>query len=276
MASPSITLNDGNSIPQVGLGVWQTPREDTERAVATALEAGYRHIDTAAAYQNEREVGEALKKSGLPRDQVYITTKLWNSDQGYDSTLRAFDKSMARLGLDYLDLYLIHWPMPAKGAFVETFKAFADLREQGRIRSIGLSNFEPEHLRELVDATGIVPAVNQIELHPLLQQEELREMHAQMGIATEAWSPLGQGSLLSNDTVVSVADAHGKTPAQVLIRWHMQLGNIVIPKSVTPERIVSNFDVFDFELSEQDMASVSTLGDGTRLGPDPRTFEFTG
>lgn len=269
-------MNDGNSIPQVGLGVWQTPPEDTERAVATALEAGYRHIDTAAAYRNEREVGEALKKSGLPRDQVFITTKLWNSDQGYDSTLRAFDKSMDRLGLDSLDLYLIHWPMPANGAFVETFKAFADLREQGRIRSIGVSNFEPEHLRELVDATGIVPAVNQIELHPLLQQEELREMHAQMGIATEAWSPLGQGSLLSNDTVVSVAEAHGKTPAQVLIRWHMQLGNIVIPKSVTPERIVSNFDVFDFELSEQDMASVSTLGDGTRLGPDPRTFEFTG
>ncbi len=269
-------MNDGNSIPQVGLGVWQTPPEDTERAVATALEAGYRHIDTAAAYQNEREVGRALEKSGLPRDQVFVTTKLWNSEQGYDSTLSAFDKSMGRLGLDYLDLYLIHWPLPAKGAFVDTFKAFAHLREQGRIRSIGVSNFEPEHLRELVDATGIVPAVNQIELHPLLQQEELREVHAQMGIATEAWSPLGQGSLLSNDTVVSVAEAHGKTPAQVLIRWHMQLGNIVIPKSVTPERIVSNFDVFDFELSEQDMASVSTLGDGTRLGPDPRTFEFTG
>ncbi|MGE2718834.1 aldo/keto reductase [Mycolicibacterium celeriflavum] len=276
MASPSITLNDGNSIPQVGLGVWQTPPEDTERAVATALEAGYRHIDTAAAYQNEREVGQALAKSGLPREEVFITTKLWNADQGYDSTLRAFDKSMQRLGIDYLDLYLIHWPMPAKGAFVETFKAFANLRDQGRIRSIGVSNFEPEHLRELVDASGIVPAVNQIELHPLLQQEELREVHAQMGIATEAWSPLGQGSLLKNDTVVSVADAHGKTPAQVLIRWHMQLGNIVIPKSVTPERIVSNFDVFDFELSEQDMASVSALGDGTRLGPDPRTFEFTG
>jgi 2,5-diketo-D-gluconate reductase A len=277
MAAPSITLNDGNSIPQVGLGVWQTPPEETERAVGSALDAGYRHIDTAAAYGNEGEVGTAVAKSGLPRQDVYLTTKLWNADHGYDSTLAAFDASMDRLGLsDYLDLYLIHWPMPAKNAFVDTFKAFAHLRDQGRIRSIGVSNFEPEHLRILVDATGIVPAVNQIELHPLLQQQELREVHAQLGIATEAWSPLGQGSLLSNPTVTAVADAQGKTPAQVLIRWHIQLGNIVIPKSVTPERIVSNFDVFDFELSEQDMASVSSLGDGTRLGPDPRTFNFTG
>jgi 2,5-diketo-D-gluconate reductase A len=276
MASPSITLNDGNSIPQVGLGVFQTPPEETEQAAVTALDAGYRHIDTAAAYGNEREVGQAVKESGLARDDVYLTTKLWNADQGYDSTLKAFDASMDRLGLDYLDLYLIHWPMPAKNAFVDTFKAFAHLRDQGRIRSIGVSNFEPEHLRTLVEATGIVPSVNQIELHPLLQQEELREVHAELGVATEAWSPLGRGSLLSNDTVTAVADAHGKTPAQVLIRWHIQLGNIVIPKSVTPERIVSNFDVFDFELSEQDMASISSLGDGTRLGPDPRTFEFTG
>jgi 2,5-diketo-D-gluconate reductase A len=280
MAAPSITLNDGNAIPQVGLGVWQTPPEDTERAVTTALEAGYRHIDTAAAYGNEREVGNAVAKSGVPREEVYLTTKLWNSDQGYDSTLAAFDASMDNLGLAdsdaYLDLYLIHWPMPAKNAFVDSFKAFAHLRDQGRIRSIGVSNFEPEHLRILVDATGIVPAVNQIELHPLLQQQELREVHAQLGIATEAWSPLGQGSLLSNPTVTAVAEGHGKTPAQALIRWHIQLRNIVIPKSVTPERIVSNFDVFDFELSEQDMASISSLGDGTRLGPDPRTFNFTG
>jgi 2,5-diketo-D-gluconate reductase A len=276
MASPSITLNDGNAIPQVGLGVWQTPPEATERAVTTALEAGYRHIDTAAAYQNEREVGQALAKSGLKRDEVYITTKLWNADQGYDSTLAAFDKSMERLGLEYLDLYLVHWPMPKTNKYVDTFKAFAYLRDQGRIRSIGVSNFEPEHLRTLIDATGIVPAVNQIELHPLLQQQELREVHAELGIATEAWSPLGQGSLLANPTVTSVAEAHGRTPAQVLIRWHIQLGNIVIPKSVTPERIVSNFDVFDFELSDQDMASISSLGDGTRLGPDPRNFEFTG
>ena len=267
-------------MPQVGLGVWQTPPEDTERAVAAALEAGYRHIDTAAGYFNEREVGHAVASSGLPRADVFVTTKLWNADQGYDSTLKAFDASMKRLAFsgsdDYLDLYLIHWPMPEKNAFVDTFKAFAHLRDQGRIRSIGVSNFEPEHLRILVDGTGIVPAVNQIELHPLLQQQELREVHAQQGIATEAWSPLGQGSLLSNPAVTAVAEAHGKTPAQVLIRWHIQLGNIVIPKSVTPERIVSNFDVFDFELSDQDMASISSLGDGTRLGPDPRTFNFTG
>ena len=267
-------------MPQVGLGVWQTPPEETERAVATALDAGYRHVDTAAGYFNEPEVGKAVTASGLPRADVFVTTKLWNADQGYDRALAAFDASMKRLGFsgsdDYLDLYLIHWPMPAKNAFVDTFKAFAHLRDQGRIRSIGVSNFEPEHLRILVDGTGIVPTVNQIELHPLLPQQELREVHAQLGIATEAWSPLGQGSLLSNPTVTGVADSHGKTPAQVLIRWHIQLGNIVIPKSVTPERIVSNFDVFDFELSEQDMASVSSLGKGTRLGPDPRTFNFTG
>jgi len=275
-----ITLNDGNSMPQVGLGVWQTPPEDTERAVATALEAGYRHVDTAAGYFNEREVGKAVTASGLAREDVFVTTKLRNAGQGYDSTLAAFDTSMNHLGFsgsaEYLDLYLIHWPMPAKNLFVDTFKAFAHLRDRGRIRSIGVSNFEPEHLRILVDSTGIVPAVNQIELHPLLQQRELREVHARLGIATEAWSPLGQGSLLSNPTVTAVADAHGKTPAQVLIRWHIQLRNIVIPKSVTPERIVSNFDVFDFELTEQDMASISSLGDGTRLGPDPRTFNFTG
>jgi 2,5-diketo-D-gluconate reductase A len=269
-------LNDGNAMPQVGLGVYQTPPEDTERAVATALEAGYRHIDTAAAYGNEQEVGRAVTESGLPREDVYVVTKLWNADHGYDTTLKAFDASMDRLGLENLDLYLIHWPVPAKNAFVDTFKAFAHLRDQGRIRSIGVSNFEPEHLRILVDGNGIVPAVNQVELHPLMQQQELREVHAQLGIATEAWSPLGRGSLLSNPAVTAVAETYGKTAAQVLIRWHIQLRNIVIPKSVTPERIVSNFDVFDFELSEQDMASISSLGDGTRLGPDPRSFNFTG
>jgi 2,5-diketo-D-gluconate reductase A len=275
-SQPSVALNDGNSIPTVGLGVWQTPAADTERAAAAALAAGYRHIDTAAAYGNEAEVGRAVAASGIAREDVFLVTKLWNADHGYDKTLKAFDASIAKLGVDYLDLYLVHWPMPESNTYVDTFKAFAHLRDQGRVRSIGVSNFAPEHLNILIDATGIVPAVNQIELHPLMPQRELRELHASLGVATEAWSPLGQGSLLENPTVTALAEAHGKTPAQVLIRWHIQLGNIVIPKSVNPERIVSNFDVFDFELSEQDMASIASLEDGTRLGPDPRTFNFTG
>lgn len=260
----------------VGLGVWQTPAEDTERAVSAALHAGYRHIDTAAAYQNEAEVGRAIAASGIPREDVYIVTKLWNSEQGYEKALAAFDASVERLGLDYLDLYLIHWPTPAQNLFIDTFKAFAHLRDQGRIRAIGVSNFEPEHLKLLIDATGIVPAVNQIELHPRLPQAELRETHARYGIATEAWSPLGQGSMLADPIITAIAERHGKTPAQVLIRWHIQLGNIVIPKSVNPDRIASNFNVFDFELSEADIASIATLDNGTRLGPDPRTFNFTG
>jgi 2,5-diketo-D-gluconate reductase A len=275
-SQPSVALNDGNSIPTVGLGVWQTPAADTERAAAAALAAGYRHIDTAAAYGNEAEVGRAVAASGIAREDVFLVTKLWNADHGYDKTLKAFDASIAKLGVDYLDLYLVHWPMPESNTYVDTFKAFAHLRDQGRVRSIGVSNFAPEHLNILIDATGIVPAVNQIELHPLMPQRELRELHASLGVATEAWSPLGQGSLLENPTVTALAEAHGKTPAQVLIRWHIQLGNIVIPKSVNPERIVSNFDVFDFELSEQDISSIASLEDGTRLGPDPRTFNFTG
>jgi len=274
--SPTLTLNDGTSIPVVGLGVWQTPAEETERAVSAALHAGYRHIDTAAAYGNEAGVGRAVAASGIPREDVFVVTKLWNSEQGYEKTLAAFDASMEQLGLDYLDLYLIHWPTPAQNLFIDTFKAFAHLRDQGRIRAIGVSNFEPEHLKLLIDATGIVPAVNQIELHPRLPQTELRETHARYGIATEAWSPLGQGSLLQDPIVTAIAERHGKTPAQVLIRWHLQLGNIVIPKSVNPDRIASNFDVFDFELSEADLASIATLDNGTRLGPDPRTFNFTG
>ncbi len=270
-----VTLNDGHTIPAVGLGVFQVPGAETAQAVSTGLRVGYRHIDTAA-YPNERETGRALADSDVPRDQLYVVTKLWNPEQGYDSTLAAFDASMDRLGLDYLDLYLIHWPMPALGKFVDTFKAFAHLRDQGRIRSIGVSNFEPEHLMVLIDATGIVPAVNQIELHPRFPQTELRKVHAQRGIATEAWAPLGQGALLIHPTVTAVADESGRTPAQVLIRWHIQLGNIVIPKSVNPARIASNFDVFDFELSANQMAAISSLDDGTRLGPDPRTFVFTG
>ncbi len=279
LSNPTLSLNDGNSIPTVGLGVWQTAPEETRQAVEAALSTGYRHIDTAAAYRNEREVGQALKSAadnGVPREDVFLVTKLWNSEHGYDKALRAFDDSIKRLDVDYVDLYLIHWPMPEVNAFVETFKAFATLRDEGRVRSIGVSNFAPEHLRTLIDGTGIVPAVNQVELHPRFPQQELREVHAELGIATEAWSPLGQGALLSEPAVVAVAEAHAKTPAQVLIRWHLQLGNIVIPKSVHPDRIASNFDVFDFELNEQDIASIATLDNGTRLGPDPRTFNFTG
>lgn len=276
MAAPLVTLNDGNCIPAVGFGVFQIPPAETEQAVAAALRTGYRHIDTAAMYGNERETGRAVAGSGVPRDGLYLVTKLWNADQGYDSTLTAFDASMDRLGIDVLDLYLVHWPMPQLNKFVDTFKAFAHLRDQGRVRSIGVSNFEPEHLQILIDATGIVPAVNQVELHPRLPQTALREVHARLGIATEAWGPLGQGSLLTHPTITAVARGAGRTPAQVLIRWHLQIGNIVIPKSVNPTRIASNFDVFDFELSPDEMASIATLDDGTRLGPDPRTFDFTG
>lgn len=272
----SVTLNDGNSIPTVGFGVYKISPADTEQAVTTALAAGYRHIDTAALYGNEREVGRAVAASGLSRDEVFVVTKVWNSDQGYDSTLTAFEASMDRLGLDFLDLYLIHWPLPARGQFVDTFRALAHLRDQGRIGSVGVSNFAPEHLRVLIDGTGIVPVVNQVELHPRFSQAELREVHAHLGIATEAWAPLGRGSLLEHPTVTAVARRHGKTPAQVLIRWHIQLGNIVIPKSVHPERIVSNFEVFDFELGTTEMAEISSLDDGARMGPDPRTFDYTG
>jgi 2,5-diketo-D-gluconate reductase A len=271
MASPSsplVPLNDGNCIPAVGFGVFKIPPADTEQAVGSALQTGYRHIDTAAMYGNERETGRAVAESGVPRDELYLVTKLWNVEQGYDS--------MQRLGIDYLDLYLVHWPVPGLNKFVDTFKAFAHLRDQGRIRSIGVSNFEPEHLNVLIDATGIVPAVNQVELHPRLPQTELREAHARLGIATEGWRPLGRGSLLTDPTITAVAEGCGRTPAQVLIRWHIQLGNIVIPKSVNPKRIASNFDVFDFELSNNDMASISSLDDGNRLGPNPRTFDFTG
>jgi len=280
MTAPLITLNDGNAIPSVGLGLWQTPPESTERAVSAALAAGYRHIDTASGYDNEREVGRAIAKSDVSREDVFVVTKLWNADQGYDNTMKAFEKSAKRLGLNgeggYLDMYLIHWPVPAIGEFVDTWRAFAALRDLGYIRSIGVSNFAPEHLNTLIDATGIVPVVNQIELHPLLTQVELREVHKQLGIATEAWSPLGRGLLLDHPTITRIADANDKTPAQVIIRWHLQIGNIVIPKSVNPERIASNFDVFDFELSEDDVTSISSLDNGTRLGPDPRTFNFTG
>lgn len=271
---PSLTLNNGVAMPQLGLGVWQVPDAEVAEVVGTAFEAGYRSVDTAAVYQNEHGTGRAVAASGIPREELFVTTKLWNSEQGYDSTLRAFDASLERLGLDYVDLYLVHWPVPVRDAYVATYKAFEKILADGRARSIGVSNFLPEHLERLMDATSVVPAVNQIELHPRLAQAEVRAFHARHGIATEAWSPLGQGrGLLETPAVAAVAHKHGRTPAQVVLRWHLQLGNVVIPKSVTPSRIRENIDVFDFELDAEDMAAFAALDEGRRLGPDPAVFE---
>ncbi|WP_069162194.1 aldo/keto reductase [Nocardia altamirensis] len=271
-AIPSIVLNDGNVIPQLGFGVFLVPDDEVFPVVTAALEAGYRSIDTAAIYGNEAGTGRAIRESGLPRDEVYVTSKVWNSEQGFDSTLRAFDASMARLGLDYLDLYLVHWPVPAADRYVDTFRALQALKTQGRVRSIGVSNFTAEHLSRVIAETGEIPAVNQIELHPRLAQRELREFHAGHAIATEAWGPLGQGTLLDDRTIASIAAAVDRTPAQVIIRWHLQLGNIVIPKSVTPSRIAENLDVFGFELSRDQVAAINALDTGTRVGDDPNTF----
>ncbi|MFG3496880.1 aldo/keto reductase [Streptomyces sp. NPDC047928] len=270
---PSITLNNGVTMPQLGFGVWQVPDDEAAKAVRTAFDAGYRSIDTAAVYENEKGTGEAIAASGIPRDELFVTTKLWNTEQGYDSTLRAFDASLARLGLDHVDLYLIHWPVPAKDLYVDTYKAFEKILADGRTRAIGVSNFLPAHLERLAGETSVVPAVNQIELHPQLAQAESRAFHARHGIATEAWSPLGQGrGLLEVPTVVAVARKHGRTPAQVVLRWHLQLGNVVIPKSVTPSRIQENIDVFGFELDADDLAALGALDEGRRLGPDPAVF----
>lgn len=272
---PPIILNNGVEMPQLGFGVWQVPDDEAEQAVATALESGYRSIDTAAIYGNEEGTGKAIATSGIPREELFVTTKLWNSDQGYDSTLRAFDTSLEKLGLDYLDLYLIHWPLPTRGKYIETYKAFEKLYTDGRIKAIGVSNFYPEYLEQLIEATSVIPAVNQIELHPHLQQHAVREYHAQQGIATEAWSPLGSGKgLLEVPAIVAIAQKHNRTPAQIVLRWHIQLGNVVIPKSVTPSRIKENIDVFDFSLDTEDIAAISALNEDRRLGPDPATFDM--
>ncbi|KRD04715.1 MULTISPECIES: aldo/keto reductase [unclassified Streptomyces] len=271
---PPIILNNGVEMPQLGFGVWQVPDDEAEQAVTTALEAGYRSIDTAAIYGNEEGTGKALAASGVPRQDLFVTTKLWNSDQGHDATLRAFDASLEKLGLEYVDLYLIHWPRPARGKYVDTYKAFEKLLADGRVKAIGVSNFLPEHLERLIDETSVVPAVNQIELHPHLQQQESRAFHAERGIATEAWSPLGQGKgLLEVPAVVAIARKHDRSPAQVVLRWHLQLGNVVIPKSVTPSRIKENIDVFDFSLDTEDLAAISALNEDRRIGPDPATFD---
>jgi diketogulonate reductase-like aldo/keto reductase len=266
---PDVVLNNGVSMPQLGYGVFRVPDDDTERAVLAALDAGYRSIDTASLYGNETGVGRALSASGLARDHFFVTTKVWNDDQGYDSTLRAFDASLGRLGLDHVDLYLIHWPKPSLDRYVETWRALEKLYADRRVRAIGVSNFQPDHLRRLLDETDVVPAVNQVELHPDLQQEQLRRIHAEHGVVTEAWSPLGQGLALRHPVVAELAHRHGRTPAQVVLRWHVQLGNVAIPKSTTPSRIRENIGLFDFALAEADMAALAALESGTRLGPDP-------
>ncbi|MFD7971911.1 aldo/keto reductase [Streptomyces clavifer] len=269
---PSLTLNNGLEMPQLGFGVWQVPDDEASKAVATAIEAGYRSIDTAAVYGNEAGTGKGIAASGVERDELYVTTKVWNADQGYDSTLRAFDASLDRLGLDHVDLYLIHWPLPAKDAYVDTYKALEKIHADGRAKSIGVSNFLPEHLERLMGETSVVPAVNQIELHPQFQQAESRAFHALHGIVTEAWSPLGQGKGLTVPTVVAIAHKHGRTPAQVVLRWHLQTGHVAIPKSVTPSRIVENIGVFGFELDADDLAALAALDEGKRIGADPREF----
>jgi 2,5-diketo-D-gluconate reductase A len=272
---PNVDLIDGNTMPQLGFGVFQVGDDEAERAVATALRNGYRSIDTATAYQNEEGVGRALRASGIPREELFVTSKLWNSQQGYDNALRAYDASLSRSGLDYLDLYLIHWPMPSRGIYLETWRALEKLKQEGRVRSIGVSNFTVETLRRVIDEADVVPAVNQIELHPYFQQDGLRAFHRDHGIHTEAWAPIGQGhGLLDDPALGRIADAHGRTPAQVVLRWHLQIGNVVIPKSVTPSRIAENIDVFGFELSPDDMKALGELDKGIRVGPDPATFEM--
>jgi 2,5-diketo-D-gluconate reductase A len=268
---PVCELNDGRHLPQLGFGVYKVAPEQTADIVAHALKVGYRLIDTASMYDNEQGVGEAIAASGLARDDVFVTTKVWNDDHGHDATLRAFERSLALLGLEYVDLYLIHWPAPARDRYVETWRALTELQADGRARSVGVSNFMAEHLERIIEDSGVVPAVNQIELHPLLQQERLRRFHAGHGIVTEAWSPLGRGRVLGEPAIAEIARRHERTPAQVVLRWHIQLGNVVIPKSVTPARVRENFAVFDFELDADDMAAIAKLDAGKRTGSDPAT-----
>ncbi|AUM16777.1 aldo/keto reductase [Rhodococcus ruber] len=282
MSTPVITLNSGTTIPQLGLGVWQATDEQTEHAVRYALdEAGYRHIDTAAAYGNEEGVGRGIASASVPREDVFLTTKLWNSDQGYDRASKAFDESLRRLGTDYVDLYLIHWPLQDDNRLLRTWDALEKIAESGRAKAIGVCNFEPHHLQLLVHRGGMLPAVDQVELHPHLPQQEIRAFAADHGIAVESWSPLGGTSnsgwgreskpntLLVDPIITRIADRHSKSAAQVLIRWHLQNGLIVIPKSVHDERITQNIDVFDFELDDLDLSEIATLDDGTRVGMHP-------
>ncbi|MCL2644910.1 MAG: aldo/keto reductase, partial [Betaproteobacteria bacterium] len=273
MTHPVLPLNDGSQIPQLGFGTWQTPEETAAAAVSTALAAGYRLIDTASIYGNEAGVGEGILASGVPRKEIFVTTKLWNSHQGYDEALRAYDESLRRLRLEYVDLYLIHWPMPIRGRYLDSWRALVALKKEGRVRSIGVSNFQVPHLQHLFDETGVLPSVNQIELHPYFQQRPLRMFHAQHGIITESWSPLGQGGALLRDRkILRIAKMHQKTAAQVVLRWHLDSGLVAIPKSVKPKRIRENLNVFDFQLSSVDFALLDGLDNPKgRIGPDPDT-----
>lgn len=268
----TLTMNDGHTIPQIGFGVFLVPDTETKEAVGEALEAGYRHIDTATIYGNEEAVGQALADSGLPRDEVFVTTKLWNADQGRDSARPALEASLERLGLDHVDLYLIHWPTPARDLYLPTWEAFEELRSEGLTRSIGVSNFLPEHLRRIADLGGTVPAVNQIELHPTLQQVDIQEADASLGILTEAWSPLGRGADLEIHAIDLIATRLGVTPAQVVLAWHLARGRVVIPKSVTPSRIVENLAAADVVLDDADLEALDALEAGIRIGSDPATF----
>jgi 2,5-diketo-D-gluconate reductase A len=267
---PTIDLAGDVAIPQFGLGVFQVPPQDTAENVTTGIEAGYRHIDTAKAYGNEAGVGQAVRASGLPREAFFITTKLSSDDHG--DAVGALKRSLGRLEMDYVDLYLIHWPAPKQNRYVAAWQGLIEAQKQGLVRAIGVSNFQPAHLRRIVDETGVTPAVNQIELHPLLTQPGLRREHADRGIVTEAWSPLAQGAALTEPAVEEIAAEHHRTPAQVVLRWHIQLGNVVFPKSMTPERIEQNIDIFDFELSDEQMERIEALDRGERTGPDPDTF----
>lgn len=273
---PHLTLNDGTTIPQLGLGVWQIPDDEVATVVSTALELGYRHIDTARIYRNERGVGAGLRHSGVPREEVFVTTKLWNSDQGFESAVRACERSLERLGLEQLDLYLIHWPAPARDDYVDSWRALVELRDRGLVRSIGVSNFQAEHLERIISATGVVPSVNQVELHPYFQQRELRALHGELGIATEAWSPLGQGGALLEDPVLGrIAQARGCTSAQVAIAWQLAVGNVVIPKSANRDRVAENLEATRVELDQHELEAIARLDrpDG-RIGPDPATANF--
>lgn len=267
--SPTLPLNDGRTIPQLGLGVYKVADDDAERLVALAVESGYRHIDTASLYRNERGVGRGVRASGVPREELFVTTKVWNDSHGYEKTLDAFDESLEVLGLDYVDLYLIHWPVPSEDRYLDTWRALQTLRSEGRALSIGVSNFASEHLDRLAAESAVVPAINQIELHPWLQQRELRASDKERGIVTEAWSPLARGRAVDDETLVRLGAKHGKTSAQVTLRWHLQNGLVVIPKSSSIERVRANGDVFDFELDADDLTEIDAMDAGFRTGLDP-------